>query len=57
MSLEQAIGVILGANIGTTVTAVLIGFNLDYLSYFICLVGVVVFLFAKKERANILEKF
>ncbi|MDU5504225.1 MAG: Na/Pi cotransporter family protein [Anaerococcus vaginalis] len=52
MSLEQAIGVILGANIGTTVTAVLIGFNLDYLSYFICLVGVVVFLFAKKRKGK-----
>lgn len=52
MSLEQAIGVILGANIGTTVTAVLIGFNLDYLSYFICLIGVVVFLFAKKRKGK-----
>lgn len=52
MSLEQAIGVILGANIGTTVTAVLIGFNLDYLSYFICLIGVIVFLFAKKRKGK-----
>ena len=41
MSLEQAIGVILGANIGTSVTAILIGFNLGYLAYFICLLGVV----------------
>ncbi|MDU1708224.1 MAG: Na/Pi cotransporter family protein, partial [Anaerococcus vaginalis] len=52
MSLEQAIGVILGANIGTTVTAVLIGFNLDYLSYFICLIGVIVFLFSKKRKGK-----
>lgn len=52
MSLEQAIGVILGANIGTTVTAVLIGFNLDYLSYFICLFGVIVFLFSKKRKGK-----
>lgn len=50
MSLEQAIGVILGANIGTTVTAILIGFNLDYLSYFICLIGVIVFLFSKRRK-------
>ena len=52
MSLEQAIGVILGANIGTTVTAVLIGFNLDYLSYFICLIGVGIFLFSKKRKGK-----
>lgn len=52
MSLEQAIGVILGANIGTTVTAILIGFNLDYLSYFICLIGVGVFLFSKKRKGK-----
>lgn len=36
MQLKQAIPVILGANVGTTVTAILIGFNIEYLSYFYC---------------------
>lgn len=50
MSLEQAMGVVLGANIGTTVTAILIGFNLEYFAYFICLAGVLATLFSKKKR-------
>lgn len=50
MSLEQAIGVTLGANIGTTVTSILIGFNLGYFSYFIALVGVLVFMFSAKRK-------
>lgn len=50
MSLEQAIGVTLGANIGTTVTSILIGFNLEYFSYFITLIGVIIFMFSAKRR-------
>ncbi|WP_311375834.1 Na/Pi cotransporter family protein [Anaerococcus lactolyticus] len=50
MSLEQAIGVTLGANIGTTVTSILIGFNLGYFSYFIALIGVLVFMFSAKRK-------
>lgn len=50
MSLEQAIGVILGANIGTTVTSILIGFDLGYLSYFIALIGVIITMFSAKRR-------
>lgn len=33
MTLQQAIGVVYGANIGTTITAQIIAFNLDALSY------------------------
>lgn len=54
MTLEQAMGIILGANIGTTVTAILIGFNLDYLAYFICLIGVITTLFSKNKRRQYL---
>lgn len=50
MSLEQAIGVTLGANIGTTVTSILIGFNLGYFSYFIALLGVLIFMFSAKRK-------
>ena len=52
MSLEQAIGVILGANIGTTVTSILIGFNLEYLSYFIALIGVAMAMFTSKRKTK-----
>lgn len=50
MTLEQSMGIILGANIGTTVTAILIGFDLEYFAYFICLFGVLLALFSKKKR-------
>lgn len=51
MSLDQAIGVTLGANIGTTVTAILIGFDLDYLSYFILFLGILLILSTKKQKS------
>lgn len=50
MGLSQAIAIILGANIGTTVTSILIGFQLDYLAYFILLVGVFLALMASKKK-------
>ncbi|HNX37927.1 MAG TPA: Na/Pi cotransporter family protein [Candidatus Cloacimonadota bacterium] len=50
MSLNQAIGVVMGANIGTTVTAQLIAFNIGKFAYGIIIVGVT-FLFIKKSRA------
>lgn len=50
MKLEQAIAVILGANVGTTVTAILIGFDVGYFSYFFALVGVVLILFASRKK-------
>ena len=50
MGLSQAIGIILGANIGTTVTSILIGFELDYYAYFILLVGVFLVLMASGKK-------
>ena len=50
MSLEQAIGVILGANIGTTVTSILIGFDLEHYSYYIILIGVIVTMLSTKRK-------
>ena len=50
MGMSQAIAIILGANIGTTVTSILIGFQLDYLAYFILLIGVFLILMAKKKK-------
>lgn len=50
MRMEQAIGVTLGANIGTTVTSILIGFDVGYFSYYILLIGVVVVMFAARKK-------
>ncbi|MCD1147679.1 Na/Pi cotransporter family protein [Peptoniphilus sp. KCTC 25270] len=54
MRLNQAIGITLGANIGTTVTSILIGFNLNYYSYFLLLLGVGVFMVATKKKTSYL---
>ncbi|MDY6044868.1 MAG: Na/Pi cotransporter family protein [Peptoniphilus sp.] len=54
MGLSQAIAIILGANIGTTVTSILIGFQLDYLAYFILMVGVFLVLMASKKKTTYL---
>ncbi|SMB92191.1 phosphate:Na+ symporter [Desulfonispora thiosulfatigenes DSM 11270] len=50
LPLRQAIGVIMGANIGTTVTAYLIGFKLKEYSLPILAIGVLFLLFSKKKR-------
>lgn len=48
LSLRQAIGVIFGANIGTTATGQIISFNLDGVALPAIVVGVVVLLVARK---------
>ncbi len=50
MTLRQAVGVIMGANIGTTVTAYLIGFKLSDYALPIVFVGAFCLFFCKKER-------
>ena len=49
MSLTQAIGVIMGANIGTTVTAQITAFNLGAYAPIILFIGAAVFLFMKEN--------
>ena len=49
MSLSQAIGVIMGANIGTTVTAQITAFNIGAYAPFILFVGAVMNLFLKNR--------
>ena len=48
MELTQAVGIIFGANIGTTITAQLVSFNLTAIAPVILFVGVVMSLFLKK---------
>ncbi|MDY5846951.1 MAG: Na/Pi cotransporter family protein [Bariatricus sp.] len=50
MNLFQASGVILGANIGTTVTGQLIAFNLSDIAPLFVMIGVVMYLFCKKTN-------
>lgn len=52
LPLRQAIGVIMGANIGTTITAYLIGFKLKTYSLPIVALGALFILFFKKKRIN-----
>lgn len=56
MSLRQAIGVIMGANVGTTVTVFIIGFNLSSYSLPIIGVGSILLFFSKRERVNNMVK-
>ena len=48
MTLRQAIGIIMGANIGTTVTAQIVAFKVDMLSYPLIIIGFVMFFAAKR---------
>jgi phosphate:Na+ symporter len=54
LTLRQAIGVIMGANIGTTVTAYLIGFNLQDYALPILGLGALIYLFAKVKRTQMI---
>ena len=48
MNLAQAIGVIMGANIGTTVTAQITAFNLTALAPLLIFIGAIMYIFIKK---------
>ena len=51
MTLKTAIGIIMGANIGTTITAQIVSFNIiDALSYPLIIVGFVMFFVSKRRR-------
>ncbi|NLH95877.1 MAG: Na/Pi cotransporter family protein [Clostridiaceae bacterium] len=50
MTLLQATGVIMGANIGTTITAQLIAFNLSDVAPFILFAGMLMTVFVKKRK-------
>ena len=61
MSLEQAAGVIIGANIGTTITSFLIGLNISGLAPYMIVVGAFIILLSKNKKfidiANVLLGF
>ena len=52
MPLENAVGVIMGANVGTTITGQLIAFNIDKYAPIIAFVGIMAMTFLKKRPWN-----
>ena len=50
MTLAQSIGVIMGANIGTTITAQLIAFELTDVAPFVIAIGVLIWLVSSKKK-------
>jgi len=57
MNLSQAIGVIMGANIGTTVTAQITAFNISAYAPLILFGGAVMFLFLKRSLVKYIGEF
>ncbi len=52
MSVSQTVGVIMGANIGTTITGQLIALNFDLIAPLVAFIGMVFFIFMKKPKIN-----
>ena len=52
MTLSQAIGVIMGANIGTTVTAQLVSFSLEDVAPIALGIGIIFYMFTSKEKTK-----
>lgn len=52
LTLRQSIGIIMGANIGTTITAYLIGFKLEKYALPIIAIGVFILFFLKNKRLH-----
>ena len=50
MSLEQAIGVSIGANIGTTITSIMIGLKIDGFGYYFVFAGAIFYVFSNKTE-------
>jgi len=50
ITLRQAIGIVMGANIGTTVTAQIVSFKIDMLSYPIIIIGFLFYFIGKRKR-------
>ncbi|MCH3961219.1 MAG: Na/Pi cotransporter family protein [Solobacterium sp.] len=52
MSLTQACGIVLGANIGTTITSFLISVHIDKYALYIVFLGALLICFSKKQRTK-----
>jgi len=52
LTLKQAIGVIMGANVGTTFSAQLVAFRIDTVAPLFIFVGVILYMFAKSRKVK-----
>lgn len=50
MSLEQAIGISIGANIGTTITSIIVGLNIDDFGFYFVFIGAVLYVFNSRKK-------
>lgn len=50
MGLTQAIGISVGANLGTTVTAIMIGFNVEEYGFYLVFIAALMLLFIKNKK-------
>ncbi len=50
ITLRQAIGIVMGANIGTTITAQIVSFKIDMLSFPIIIIGFLFYFIGKRKR-------
>ena len=57
LTLRQAIGIIMGANIGTTITSFIIGFKIKAYALPIIALGAFFIFFSKKKKVNYLGQF
>ena len=51
MTLRQAIGIVMGANIGTTITAQIVSFKIDILTFPIIIIGFFNTFYRKEKKA------
>ena len=50
VTLRQAIGIIMGANIGTTITAQIVSFKVETIAYPIIIIGTLIYFLGRKKR-------
>lgn len=56
MGLEQAIGITIGANIGTCITSIMIGLDIEQFAYYFVFIGVAVMFLAKRRKISYIGK-
>jgi len=56
MKLEQAIGITIGANVGTCVTSIMIGLNIEQFAYYIVFIGILLMILSKKKKVLYIGK-
>ena len=56
MNLNQAVGIIMGANIGTVITSVLVGLKISKYAVYFIIIGAFVSMFSKNKKSKYLSQ-